>query len=79
MDNSFDLTEIYCLRTLVFLETEPQSNKYNQVLLNSEMFKKMTDIISKKIKSGEIEEREIKLSEEIYPLPDLPESYPKYD
>lgn len=78
MNNEIDYTDLYGVRTLVFIETEPQSNKYCQVLLSPEMFRNMTDTISKKLTEGEMEEREIKTSEEEYTLPDLPEAYSNY-
>lgn len=63
-------------RLLVFLEIDAQSNKYNQVCLNKEQFKKVSDaIINLKI-SGEylkdgMEEIELTTSVEEYELPDL--------
>lgn len=63
-------------RLLVFLETEAQSGKYNQVLLNAEQFKKVSDAIINEIRTGEdlkpgMEEVEFTTSEEEYDLPDL--------
>lgn len=70
-----DLTEIYETRMLIFLETEPQSNKYNQIMVNQEQFKIISDVIStitdEAMIAPNIESREIKLSEEVYELPDL--------
>jgi len=37
-----DIGQIYEQRLLVFMETEPQSGKYNQVLLDPESFKKVS-------------------------------------
>ena len=34
-----DTHELYTIRTLIFLETEPQSNEYHQVMLDKETFK----------------------------------------
>jgi hypothetical protein len=66
-------TQLYETRTLVFLETAPQSNTYNQVLLDSDTFKKMTDVISVSLGRAVngIEDRSITSSEEEYKLPDL--------
>ncbi len=68
-------------RLLVFIETTPQSNKYNQILFTPEEFKKISDnigvILNKsddQIKSG-FEMIEINQSEEIYTLPDLQSVY----
>lgn len=63
-------------RLLVFLETDAQSNKYNQVLLNGEQFKKVSDSIINSARTGEdlkpgMEEVELTTSEEEYDLPDL--------
>ena len=70
--------EINSLRLLVFLETEPQSNMYNQVYLNKEQFKKISDIISKKVSVFEelrkgMEASAIVVSDDEYHLPDLKE------
>lgn len=60
---------------LVFLEVEPQSNQYRQVLLTPEQFKKISDASVHRT----IEQRgndsicEHRLSNEIYTLPDLEE------
>ena len=61
------------LRCLVFLETEPQSNLYNQVLLTEETFHEMSKVISGEVvrKEGDIEVVDTQLSDEVYKLPDL--------
>ena len=75
--------ELFSQRCLVFLETEPQSNKYNQVILSKEQFKKVSDAIISTFVSEEHPELEevelidgmeivnIELSDEEYELPDL--------
>ncbi len=68
--------EIYENRLLVFLETGPQTNKYHQVLLNSEHFKKVSDAVTNGRISIEdaregFEVVEFPTSEEEYGLPDL--------
>lgn len=74
-----DTDSLYELRMLVFLENEPQSNKYSQVILNNEQFKKLSDCIAE-IMGGNVKndslrnnyvETDITLSEENYWLPDL--------
>lgn len=69
-------TEIYGLRVLVFLELEPQSNKYQQVMLDADQFKKVSMAMSvatgREIRDG-IDEAKTYLSEETYELPDLKE------
>lgn len=74
---------LYEQRVLVFMETAPQSNKYNQVLLPPEVFKQLTDLISRKPHTfplernangrfaPQIEVREIQTSKKEYILPDL--------
>jgi len=64
---------IYETRMLVFMETEPQSNKYRQVLLNKDMFKKVSDTLASDVLSreGELEIINMLMSEEEYELPDL--------
>lgn len=63
-------------RLLVFLETEAQSNKYNQVLLDEKQFKQVSDAIIKESRVGEdlkpdMEEVRLETSQEEYSLPDL--------
>jgi hypothetical protein len=66
-------SELYEQRLLVFLETAPQSNTYNQVILDQKQFKGVGNSISTFIKKGEngFDEYNIKLSEDEYKLPDL--------
>ena len=45
----FNTKELYELRTIVLLETAPQSNKYNKIALNKEQFKALTAFLSKKV------------------------------
>lgn len=74
--NNLDYEELYGVRLLVFQETEPQSNKYRQVLLDKEQFKKVSfdtsKLTGKKIMDN-IDECTVMLSDEIYTLPDLKE------
>ena len=70
-----DTHELYTIRTLIFLETEPQSNEYHQVMLDQETFKKVTEVMSTLVKEGEIQEVNLDLSEETYKLPDLKDIY----
>ncbi len=63
-------------RLLVFLETDAQSNKYNQVILSPQQFKKVSDAIINSARTGDdlkpgMEEVELTTSEEEYTLPDL--------
>lgn len=68
--------ELYSTRMLVFMEEEPQSNKYRQVVLTKEEFLNITKGIGTVIKEeGNIETVEVRKSEEIYTLPDLREIY----
>lgn len=71
------LKELSVSRLLVFLETEPQSNKYRQVILTPEQFKKMSDVICEVVdKKGDEETVSINMSIGTYLLPDLNE-FPK--
>ncbi len=70
----FDFFILYEQKLIILLETDCGSNKYNQVILNEEQFKKVSNTISncfeiKKI-NEEFEEIGIKLSEEEYTLPE---------
>lgn len=70
---------IYEQRLLVFIESEPQSNKYHQVLLEPEQFKRVSNAVS----YGKItglspngnERVEFLESDEVYTLPDLKSIY----
>lgn len=71
-----DDSVLYSTRLLVFIETEPQSNKYRQLVLTPEEFKNVSFSIGKVTnKVGNGEQVEVKMSEEIWELPDLPEIY----
>ena len=68
-------TELNEQRLLVFLETDAQSGKFNQVFLNEEQFKKVSDAIINTKRVGEdlkagMEEVELTTSEEEYVLPE---------
>lgn len=69
----FDLErEIYSTRLLLFLETGPQTNEYQQVLLTEDQFKAVSDTISKFVRNGERQEIvKVETSKEKYKLPDL--------
>ena len=72
------LYHISTTRTLVFTESEANSNKYQQVYLDNEQYKVVTDAIGKK--NGEKDDYgddiyELRLSEEIFELPDLKDFY----
>ena len=77
--NEIDPTELYGTRLLLFIETEPQSNKYRQIKLGPEEFKKVSGSFglptNKKINiSGHmVDEIDVAMSDEIYDLPDLQE------
>ena len=68
--------ELYSTRLLVFVETAPQSNKYHQVHMDSEEFKKCSisvgDIVEKKDHNG-IQTIALRMSVDSYDLPDLKE------
>ena len=66
------MDELYERRLLVFLETEPQSNKYNQIFLTPEQFKIISSNTGTKISNNlEYEEYSTLLSTTEYLLPDL--------
>lgn len=65
-------TELYERRVLVFMEEEPQSNKYRQIGFTKETYKNLTSSLGKVISTeGEGENREVEMSDELYELPDL--------
>jgi hypothetical protein len=67
------LREVSVTRLLVFLEVKPQSNQYRQVYLNPERFKQMSDVVCGGPAKSEDDTVMIKVSDEVYPLPDLPD------
>ncbi len=71
-----DLTELYTTRLLIFLEDEPQSNTYRQVILTPEQFKTTSLSLGEVLHTeGDQQDVALQLSEETYQLPDLPEKY----
>lgn len=66
-------TDIYGTRLLIFLETEPQSNKYNQVILDPEEFKKTAFSLGKVLSKEDNGNDRVhfNISDEEYDLPDL--------
>lgn len=66
-------TDLYGTRVLVFMEEEVDTNRYRQVLLTPEEFKRVSDQIGRVTKqfSDGYQEVELSLSEEVYELPDL--------
>jgi hypothetical protein len=69
--------QLFNIRMLIFFEASPQSNKYNQVLLTPEQFKKVSKTIEDIFPSepaGEKVNVSIETSTEVYTLPDLKET-----
>ncbi len=69
--------ELYTTRLLVFIETAPQSNKYRQVMLNPEEFKKMSFSIGHTVEilpNGD-QRTEANFSNDTYDIPDVPQIY----
>lgn len=65
-------SQIFEQRMLMFLETDAQSNKYRQIIVNNEQFKTITGLIGKIGETVDgIQQVQIEESEEIYDLPDL--------
>ena len=67
---------LYGIRTLIFIEDTPQSNKYRQVIVGPKKYKKISDAISQgkiKGKDGDLQIVAIEMSDELYNLPDLTE------
>lgn len=74
MISPFD--NLYGTRLLIFLEDKPQSNKYHQVLLTLDEFKKASMMIGTVVEEkGHKQIVELQMSEELYDLPDLEEHY----
>lgn len=64
----FNTEGLYELRTIVLLETAPQSNKYNKIAFNKEQFKALTAFLSKEVMENggfTVGDDNIKLPEDI--------------
>lgn len=71
--NKLDIGRFYEQRVLVLLETGPQTNKYQQVAISHDVYKKMTTIIA--TNTGEmispgIYKMFLPVNDEIISLPD---------
>lgn len=70
--NQLSEYDLYGTRLLIFMEEKSYTNKYRQVLLTRQQFKVASLALGKVIaRSGDNEEVELRLSNDIYPLPDL--------
>lgn len=70
-----DYNELYSTRLLLFIEDKALSNKYRQVYLNKEEFKRVAFAFGRETgeKDGDTNIIEYLQSKEIYDLPDLKE------
>jgi len=70
-----EIEDIYSTRLLVFIEDNPQSNKYHQMFFTPEEFKRISMAIGKDTgrKNGRLDIIEFQQSVETYALPDLQE------
>lgn len=67
-----NLDDLTIMRLLLFLETGPQTNHYQQVILTAEEFKQMSmQLGTVTATNGTKQDVTIALSDEVYPLPDL--------
>ena len=65
--------ELWGTRLLVFLEDESHTNKYRQIYLDPEEFKKVSFSIGEKVTKDGNEQIKLRLSDDVYELPDLKE------
>jgi hypothetical protein len=71
-----DITQLYSLRLVVFLETEPQGCKYRQVLFTKEQYKHVLDVIRAQFPKPTIESKDfinlvtLEVGDELVKLPD---------
>lgn len=65
--------DLWGTRLLVFLEDKSHTNKYRQIYLDAEDFKKLSFQIGKVVGEDEnkVQKVEIRYSDDIYELPDL--------
>jgi len=73
------VTELYETRLIFMVETDPQTNKYRQIILNNEEFKQVSDLLAnifrKKYNTKDNESFEVLEGEEIVTLPDSFKTY----
>jgi len=75
---SIDTTELYACRLIVLLETEPQSNVYNQVELDIDKYNSIFATVfncSGEAVDVEIDDVNVTLREDEIKLPDIKEYY----
>lgn len=53
MENKLDIQGLYIVRMVTFLEEEPQSNVYSQIMFNRVQFKQFSDFIAAMFKNDE--------------------------
>jgi hypothetical protein len=65
-----DTSDLYETRLILLLETYPQSNKYNRVVLSKEEFKNISLQLGKTVYDGDIQSVNIELYDVEYELPE---------
>ncbi len=76
---------LHSTRLLVFLEKEPLSNEYSQVMLDPEQFKHFSFSLGKIVARHDpsdprkIDKVAVDITPETFKLPDLPQIYEKKD
>lgn len=45
MESKIDIGSLYTVRMFIYLETEPQSNQYERVMLNQEQYKRVSGAV----------------------------------
>lgn len=77
---SYRMSQLYHVRMLIFVEEEPQSNKYRQVILSPEQLRAVSDAIAvnkQAFNNGKQRSIEVQLSDQVFKLPDLQDSQQK--
>jgi hypothetical protein len=69
----FDFSDLYTVRMIVLMETEPQSNLYRQVRLTAPEFKQLSDTIADIMKTDD--GMAFDLGNELMRLPDRIEDF----
>lgn len=82
-DKLLDLDSLYSVRMLIFIETSPQSNKYQQVMLTDTQYGSVSRAVhdqfqkdpNHKCMNPECDGIALLISDKVIPLPDLKETH----
>lgn len=67
-----NIDELYTIRMFIYLESSPQSNKYHQIILTREKYKKLSQFMFENImdKCDDCDKKAWEVEDEFISLPD---------